>query len=570
MTLRERIKSWEKCIYALVLTVMLCTVLIMLIMIFIAQVTYIPPKEIVDSIDCFDTILFRYHGSPEEFYTFLEHEFGVPGFCKARKECVFNAYSKLISENNDRCKKTSSNGKYECNPRLQGEMSLDRIYKELSPQFDWSEEEAKKYAKMEWELDDRFLFVITANVKHMNPRVTKVVSDTFYRSKDIIQLLDNRNIPYKEAVVTGYSKHVTSVWNDPRLINVRTHLGDNVWSDVVGPAVKAGIKGIYSSISKRTHMETLIKQKGYVQLSNWMRFLRLSQNPYIPGTDRENRYMLWNEQIEYNIPLMIWSCYKIHNLCRQKRVNRLCFATRDTCHMKLFFDRMFVNEGYETRVFHTSRIVLQDPPDIYISYATECLLQSDEKNTLFVDLNGTGRSIRAFINKHITPQYKKGVHGNIYTFFSVWHTGSNYLTAEPILPDGFLFRLDVTFATVRECFLHAAKIEMLNYDTKGMLIGWDKGNAVDSLSLYGSPKREEPKYNVGYIEIYHQAIHTALQYLFYPDNGPYERGIPYERDSIVSVIIKRYVDHGRLPQLVSHDEGFIHFFKRGRKLKREG
>lgn len=466
------------------------------------------PNQACNSIDCFDTLLFRYHGTPMDFYRFLETKFDIEGFAKVRNKASFKAY------------------KY-------GKLTnTSHIYQILQDQYDWDDETRDKFMNEEKRFDDMFLYPIKTHLSHVD-KYTSVISDTFYTKEEIKQMLIKRDIPFKDLHVSNDGKALTKIWNG-RTDTI--HLGDNMWSDVIGANLR-GVRGVYTSVSRRTCIEKLLHKQGYPWLSNWLRYVRLSGNPY----PREHlEFDLWDEQITFNTPLMIWSALAIHKMCQEQGYKRLLFATRDCCHLKKFFDIMFpeCRHGYETVTFHCSRKIYENPTPVYIKYVEDSIL--DDK-TLFIDINGTGRSLHAFLNKFMP-------HKKVEMFFTVFQMGVNYLSKVKVEPKGYLIRRKPSVLGV----FTAAHIEKLNYDMTGTLIGWD-----DKLG----PIRAEPECETELVGIHHEATNYALTCLSLQMIEPC---LPPER--LVETILNKSALHPVLAQYTEHDENFMDMLRRGKKI----
>lgn len=466
--------------------------------------------ELCRSVDCFDTLLFRYHGSPYQFYQYLESKFNIKNFAEIRKRADFQVWKKRS---------------------LKVKVTLKDVYDWIGINFGWSEEEKTKYLELEKMYDKDFLFPIRSNSLYVN-KDTVLTSDTYYTEKELRDILSDKGFSFDTMKVSNFGKALGCVWvGHHRKNNLNTHLGDNVWSDVITPTV-AGIRGIYTGLSKRTYVEKMLYKEGFKKMANWMRFVRLIGNPYRYG---DLEFKLWNEQIEFNTPLMLWSCLEIHLLCQRYGLNRVLFVTRDCCHLKKYFDAIFGCK-YETFTLHCSRKVYENPSQQYIDYFKSLYV---EGRTLFVDINGTGRSLYAFFNKHMEQK-------NFKMFFTLWPMGMNLISEVQVTPDGYLLRQKPSALSI----INAAKIEMLNYDKIGTLIRWENG-----------PVREKLEYELELVEPHHESVECAVRCL-YKDSFELDVG----DEGMVEKILKRYYSHGCLPKYMSHDENLMLMMLRALKI----
>jgi hypothetical protein len=279
----------------------------------------------------------------------------------------------------------------------------------------------------------------------------------------------------------------------------------------------------------------MLYRQGFPNLSCWMRYIRLAGNPY-PFQHVEHQ--IWNEQIEYNVPLMIWSCIYIHQMCQENGLKRILFATRDCCHMKRFFDKMYPDHGYEAITFHCSRKMYENCNEQYIEYVRQSIL---DNQTLFVDLNGTGRSLYAFLNKHL-PEKK------VQMFFTVWQKGVNALSKIKVTPDGYLYLKKTTpFGLIS-----AVCIEKWNYDLVGTLEKWENG-----------PIRGEPEYQpeIDLVSIYHEAATIAINNL---NIETIETTLPSEKQ--IKTILDRGALFAKLPKMIKYDDTFMDMLGRAKKI----
>src|ERR1700693_5053496 len=74
--------------------------------------------------------------------------------------------------------------------------------------------------------------------------------------------------------------------------------------------------------------EQIVFEAKQEELAKLMRQLRLS-NPY----DIDSlSYKVWEEQAQFNIPILILASYYLDEFCQNNQKQRLLFSSRDCCH----------------------------------------------------------------------------------------------------------------------------------------------------------------------------------------------------------------------------------------------
>lgn len=140
--------------------------------------------------------------------------------------------------------------------------------------------------------------------------------------------------------------------------------------------------------------EQIVIEANHEELATLMRQLRLS-NPY----EKESlSYKAWEEQSQFNIPILILASYYLDNFCQINQKQRLLFSARDCCHLIDIFKTLFPK--YESIYFYSSRLVYSNPSTAYIKYVKDLY----SENTVIVDGQGTGNSCRKFFSNHLNTQ----------------------------------------------------------------------------------------------------------------------------------------------------------------------
>ncbi len=97
--------------------------------------------------------------------------------------------------------------------------------------------------------------------------------------------------------------------------------------------------------------EKIVFAAHHEDLAKLMRNLRLS-NPYSKET---LSYKVWEEQAQFNVPILILACCYLDEFCQSNHKQRLLFSSRDCCHLIDIFKALFPK--YESIYFYSSRLV---------------------------------------------------------------------------------------------------------------------------------------------------------------------------------------------------------------------
>jgi hypothetical protein len=202
-----------------------------------------------------------------------------------------------------------------------------------------------------------------------------VISD-YHSPKKARRILQDVCHLSNPLICTEDGKATGAVWEK---LKPDHHLGDNLHSDFRSP-MKYGIPATICREWEQTAEEIACGDLGWV-----MREARLTTyhaNPAIRG--------LQLHQIERNFPFL----YAVAHIIRTKMLTggytRLLLCSRDCLQLFQMMSKLFSHEPYEIDYFYTSRLTRYRPSDVYAKYAQERL----SGNTLIVDMNGTGNSLK--------------------------------------------------------------------------------------------------------------------------------------------------------------------------------
>lgn len=284
--------------------------------------------------DCFDTLIARKYITPESVFEEVGRRINDPSFPKKRKKA---------EKKSDR--------------------TYAGIYKNL-PGVD---------PNIELEVELEHAIPIIKNI-NMVKDGDMIVSDMYLPREFILKLLQKCGFNKKvELIVTPSGKREGTIWKT--LPKIDTHFGDNEHSDVKSPR-NVGINSVHTLETFLTENEKMIYQHDK-ELACFIRFLRL-QCPF----NSEHEQKIWNDQTNYNIPLLVLASLEL------PRDKKICFTYRDCVYWHKIYDAIVPNNS---KVLHASRRWYYNATEEYRNYVNETV-----KDCMIVDIKGTGGSPNAF------------------------------------------------------------------------------------------------------------------------------------------------------------------------------
>jgi hypothetical protein len=309
--------------------------------------------RVVSSWDVFDTIIGRKCGNAV---------------------ALFDQMGKILGDEEFRVKRV------EAERRLQKrdiEYSLGDIYKEFGD---------ASLADVEWELEKRNIFaIIRYSSKLENDDI--LVSDMYLSEVQIRELLKIAGISFTGKIfVSCYGKSSGKIWKTiQKECHVTYHIGDNEANDVKKPR-NYGINTSMASTGYSKH--ELFYRKYSVELSNWLRFTRLSTIISETGRDKLN-YL----EIELNFPFLWACCHALAAYFREKKLEKLYFVSRDGQMFLKMFRELY--RDIPAEYLFTSRDCLLSNSKTYFEYLNKRLLN----NTALVDLTASCSSLKQALPK---------------------------------------------------------------------------------------------------------------------------------------------------------------------------
>ncbi|MBX7066115.1 MAG: hypothetical protein K1X28_02680 [Parachlamydiales bacterium] len=392
----------------------------------------------VRSFDLFDTLIGRRHFFPQSTYDLVEKHFPFPGFAFYRQAAA-----------------------------AKSDHTLPDIYRHMQQMLDLSDDQAKTLMEFEFQTDLNQIFPIHETLNQIE-HGDLIVSDTYYDLSQVQQILKKIGLKKKVHIyATPAGKYFGTVWEGiKKKHQIISHLGDSLHSDVE-MALSKEIPGQHYAGSTPTAIEKAMIEFGQNELGCLMRTLRL-QNPY-PKDSPE--YLLWNEQTQLNVPLLIQASLYLSDFCQKKKKSRVLFTSRDGCLWIQIFKTLFPH--YESIYYFSSRYTYLYPTQSFVEYVKS--IYSDE--SVIADTNGSGKSCQFFFRNHMKIEP---------TYFSIVNSkeGNHCILRKDLAHEG---------------------VEKMNYDVVGALYDVQDGK----------PCRSSPEYDLSYIRPSHACIAKCVEYLPY-------------------------------------------------------
>lgn len=212
----------------------------------------------------------------------------------------------------------------------------------------------------------------------------RIVSDTYF-GEDQVRLMAQRiGLPADLEVVCSWDGKWTGRWWRSQAGKRTTlHVGDNPRSDVA-QASSAGVVARRYSRGAWTKGELSLDKAGRWEVAGAARAARL-QNPHAAGSDEA---AWWDAAAGANVPFLILAAAMVRQYAQAARPERIYFVSRDAILLARAYHTLY---GETVGVFHASRETFRKPSRNFMTYVKRLA-----PGTLFVDLHGTGRTMRQF------------------------------------------------------------------------------------------------------------------------------------------------------------------------------
>jgi hypothetical protein len=399
-------------------------------------------KKQIHSFDIFDTLLARTVKNPIDIFYIIEKKYPYNNFLKIRIES-----------------QKKSNG------------TMDDIYVQFKKITNESDDNIKKIREFELTTEMTNTIPILCNILKINDGDI-LVSDMYLSHDEIMKLLHFHNIKKNiELYVTPFGKLNGEIWN--KLIQKYEfidHIGDNIHSDI-NMAKKYKIKGILTNSHKFTQIESNLISINYDICCIFRKFRLM--NPYYENTI-ENK--LYNQQIEFNIPLLLFMCKKISDILINENRNTVLFLSRDGCLIIKLFE--FLYPQFTSIYCHSSRHMNVNYNDDYISYLKNIYTKD---SCLIFDLHGSFNSGRKLFMNYFGHLPRIFLFSLTHT--SYYENNMTYITNDNNDTKGY--------------------IEYFNVDFKGSLINFIQNKDI----------RLPCENNKIYVKIIHDTIDKFMKFI---------------------------------------------------------
>ncbi|ANH03254.1 hypothetical protein [Shinella sp. HZN7] len=268
---------------------------------------------------------------------------------------------------------------------------LEDIYELLVAEGFLTAKQSRVLMLMELEEEWDTLFPIREVIAHVNPGDI-IISDMYLPRSFIQRVLKEKCGLDNELYLSNYGKHHRQIW--PAITEryaLRSHFGDNVHADIVGPS-EFGIQPILVTISKWSKTEEILHGVGLQKYAHALRQVRLQTFHRTPAIANA-----LNAQLAVNIPLMLLGSFWIRYCAASFRADRILTAARD-CNLwhEMLASAHFARCGMPLSTYiKISRTLCHESSDAYEAY-----LQSNlGTRSLLVDMVGTGKSLLALVER---------------------------------------------------------------------------------------------------------------------------------------------------------------------------
>jgi hypothetical protein len=355
--------------------------------------------KIINSYDLFDIILGRKINNQIDFFTKCMNINTLEDFKNVR----------IISE-----QRASLENSY---------YNLSNIYKFIQEHYKLSFTQTMYYLNQEIDVELNNIYPIYNNINKLNSD-SVITVEHYYNSEQIKKFLSKFNIiniPIYTSNETNSLKSNGSLYNHlKKYYKIKSHSGANYNLDFEIPnslKIKANyIEYIY---------HPLILNIQYKLKDNTKNYFKMIES----SCNKVSNQNIWNLQLYYNLPLLIYFSNIIFNFCKDNNVNNVVFLSRNCYMLKKIFDTLNINEG----IINTSELVVSFKLFENKKYLKKMLsdFKSDQKY-LFIDFND------CFTN-YLNNFFKAG-YGNEPYFYNIFNnrfSSINFINAHSLFTNDF-------------------------------------------------------------------------------------------------------------------------------------
>lgn len=314
-------------------------------------------KYDVISFDCFDTLIFRIFTSPEDLFSFIGFEYGVPNFSQLR----------MRAEKEARDLNKIKTGVREC--------TVEDIYKRLSKMtlidlpkgIDQEIEYEKKVCYA-----NEFMRKVYNKLLEQGKEVV-VTSNMYLPGRVIAEILKKNNFktPSRIFVSCDYNKNKRGGELFNELLKIYTgkkivHIGDDVSADVKG-AEAAGVDAILYKRCTEDKKNIIIGKSSHLTASIYNAIVSnyLNNRFSIDEYDNKNNYFRYG--FKYGGLFVFGYVQKIIEWCKQDKIEKILFLARDGDFLKEVYSTISKGDSIPFEyVLWSRRSAMQIMPEIYM------------------------------------------------------------------------------------------------------------------------------------------------------------------------------------------------------------
>ncbi len=272
--------------------------------------------------------------------------------------------------------------------RQQAERQSDKtwpgIFRSLREITGWGRERVDELQHLEEQAELACGFPIFENVSQFKP-ADRIITDTYFDADQIQRLASRIGLPDGLDIVASWDDKWTGwFWRSPAARAITLHIGDNPRSDV-SQAKAAGREACRYVAGAWTKPENDLHKAGLWEIAGAARAARL-QNPHPAGSPEA---AWWDGAAAANVPFVLAAAALVRQYVDAARPARVYFVSRDSLLLGQAYARLYPDQ--ETGVLWASRETLRRPSASFMTYVKQIAT-----GTLFVDLHGTGRTMRQF------------------------------------------------------------------------------------------------------------------------------------------------------------------------------
>lgn len=262
--------------------------------------------------------------------------------------------------------------------------SWNGIFKTLREITGWSQACVDDLQDLEERAELACGFPIAENVRRFGPG-DRIVTDTYFGADQVQALAEKIGLPGGLDIAASWDgKWTGRYWRSKAAREIETHVGDNPRSDV-SQARAAGVEARHYKGGAWTKAEKDLEAAGLWEIAGAARAARL-QNLHEPGSPEAG---WWAGAAAANVPFVLAAAALVRGYVEAARPERVAFVSRDTIILGEAYGHLYPSD--QTCQFWASRETLRRPSAGFLTYVKRIA-----PGTLFVDLHGTGRTMRQF------------------------------------------------------------------------------------------------------------------------------------------------------------------------------